>query len=128
MPTLLNFYRCYYAYVRGKVIGFRLDQKELPAGEREAVRQTAAKYFDLAYTYAARLEKPVLILTAGMIGSGKSYQARHLAARFGADVIRTDVLRKELLNIAPAEKHPDAFGQGIYSDDVSRRTYDKVLQ
>jgi aminoglycoside phosphotransferase family enzyme len=25
--TLLNFYRCYYAYVRGKVTSFRLDQK-----------------------------------------------------------------------------------------------------
>ena len=29
MHALLNFYRCYYAYVRGKVISFRLDQKEI---------------------------------------------------------------------------------------------------
>ena len=128
MPELLNFYRCYYAYVRGKVIGFRLDQKELPENDREDIRHTASKYFDLAYSYAALLEKPVLILTAGMIGSGKSYQARNLAARLGAEIIRTDVLRKELLDIAPSEKHPDAFGQGIYSDDISRRTYDKALE
>jgi len=128
MPALLNFYRCYYAYVRGKVIGFRLDQKELPDSERDIVRETASKYFDLAYTYAARLEKPVLILTAGMIGSGKSYQARNLASRLGADVIRTDVLRKELLKITPSEKHREAFGQGIYSSDMSRRTYDKAIE
>ena len=84
MQTLLNFYRCYYAYVRGKVISFRLDQPEIPESERDEIRHTASKYFDLAYTYAARLTKPVLILTAGMIGSGKSYQARHLGERLGA--------------------------------------------
>jgi uncharacterized protein len=128
MPALLNFYRCYYAYVRGKVTSFRLDQKEIPEHENDAIKKTASQYFDLAYTYATRLEKPVLILTAGMIGSGKSHQARHLKARLGADVIRTDVLRKELLSIAPAEKHHEAFGQGIYSDDISRQTYSKALE
>ncbi len=104
MQALLNFYRCYYAYVRGKVISFRLDQKEIPEAERAEIKQTASKYFDLAYTYAARLEKPVLILTAGLIGSGKSYQARNLAGRLGADVIRTDVLRKELLQYRTCRK------------------------
>lgn len=127
MPALLNFYRCYYAYVRGKVTSFRLDQKDLPDSEKHQIQKTASKYFDLAYTYAARLEKPVLILTAGLIGSGKSYQARHLAERLGADVIRSDVLRKELLQIAPTEKHHESFGQGIYAVDVSRKTYEKAV-
>ncbi|KAF0154965.1 MAG: gluconate kinase [Syntrophaceae bacterium] len=127
MHALLNFYRCYYAYVRGKVISFRLDQKEIPAALRAEIKQTALKYFDLAYAYAAHLEKPVLILTAGLIGSGKSYQARHLAGRLGADVIRTDVLRKELLRIAPAEKHHESFDQGIYTHDISRKTYEKAI-
>lgn len=128
MHALLNFYRCYYAYVRGKVISFRLDQKEIPETERDEIKKTASKYFDLAYTYAARLEKPVLILTAGLIGSGKSYQARHLAERLGAEVIRTDVLRKELLQIKPAEKHHESFGQGIYSSDISQKTYEKAVE
>lgn len=128
MNRLLNFYRCYYAYVRGKVVSFRLDQKEIPEAERAEISKTASKYFDLAYTYAARLEKPALILTAGLIGSGKSYQAKNLAARFGAEVIRTDVLRKQLLSIAPAEKHHDAFGQGIYAGDITRQTYEKAVE
>ncbi|MEE9911615.1 MAG: AAA family ATPase [Deltaproteobacteria bacterium] len=128
MHALLNFYRCYYAYVRGKVISFRLDQKEIPDHERDEIKRTALKYFDLAYTYAARLEKPVLILTAGLIGSGKSYQARNLAHRLGADVIRTDVLRKELLQIAPAEKHYESFGEGIYASGITRKTYEKAVE
>lgn len=128
MPALLNFYRCYYAYVRGKVISFKYDQKEIPANERTQIVKTAARYFDLAYNYASTLEKPVLILTAGLIGSGKSYQARHMAPQLGAKVIRTDVLRKEMLNLSPAEKHHDNFGAGIYSDVITRRTYDKSYE
>jgi hypothetical protein len=126
LPTLLNFYRCYYAYVRGKVTGFRLDQKELQENEREQITKNAARYFDLAYTYAARLDKPVLILTAGLMGSGKSYQARKLAERLGAEIIRTDLLRKELFNIKPTERRYEDFGQGIYSNDISRIIYDKA--
>ncbi len=128
LRALLNFYRCYYAFVRGKVTSFRLDQKELPPAEREEIRRIASKYFDLACAYASRLEKPALILTAGLIGSGKSYQARSLAAQLGAEVIRTDVLRKELLQIAPNEKHHESFGQGIYAGDISRKTYEKAVE
>lgn len=128
LKALLNFYRCYYAYVRGKVISFRLDQKEVPENERAEINKIASKYFDQAYTYAARLEKPALILTAGLIGSGKSYQAQRIAARLGADVIRTDILRKEMLRIQPSEKHHESFGQGIYAPDVSQKTYEKAIE
>jgi uncharacterized protein len=128
LPALLNFYRCYYAYVRGKVISFRLDQKEIPASERAQIIRSAERYFDLAYTYAIRLERPVLILTAGFMGSGKSYQARNFASRLSARTIRTDLLRKEILGIDPAERHHVQFGAGIYSDDISRRTYDRAYE
>lgn len=126
MLKLLNFYRCYYAYVRGKVISFRLDQKEINENERAEILKTAAQYFNLAYTYTTRLDKPVLILTAGLMGSGKSYQARTLSALLGAEVIRTDLLRKEMLNINPMESHYENFGQGIYSDEISRLTYERA--
>ncbi len=62
------------------------------------------------------------------MGSGKSYQARHLAARLGAGVIRTDVIRKEMLNITPTERHLEDFGEGIYSDEISRRTYERAYK
>ncbi len=124
---LLNFYRCYYAYVRGKVTSFRLLQKGMNADEQLEITETAKRYFDLAYTYAARLDKPVLILTAGLMGSGKSYQAREIARRLGADIIRTDVLRKELFDMKATERRYESFGAGIYSDDISRLVYEKAL-
>jgi aminoglycoside phosphotransferase family enzyme/predicted kinase len=127
MLTLLNFYRCYYAYVRGKVTSFRLSQKEISHNERLEIIKYAKRYFDLAYTYAARLDKPLLILTTGLMGSGKSYQAQALAERFGAELIRTDILRKETFDIKPTERRYEDFGRGIYSEDVSRLIYKKAF-
>ncbi|MGB5218584.1 MAG: AAA family ATPase [Smithella sp.] len=128
LPAVLNFYRCYYAYVRGKVTSLRLAQEEMTENEYLDIKRTATKYFELAYSYAARLDKPVLILTAGLMGSGKSYQARILAGLLGANIIRTDVIRKEIFALQPSDKRYEDFGKGIYSDDVSRLVYQKIFE
>jgi uncharacterized protein len=127
ISRLLNFYKCYYAYVRGKVTSFRTDDAAIHPDDREKARLTAAKYFEMACAYASRPEKPVLILTIGLMGAGKSALAKNLAPRIDADVIRTDVLRKEILNISPTDRHYEDFGKGIYAEDVSRKTYEKAL-
>jgi aminoglycoside phosphotransferase family enzyme len=72
VAILLNFYKCYYAYVRGKVTSFRLDDRAIALMDQEAAAGTAVRYFDLAYTYAAHLESSALILMAGLMGTGKS--------------------------------------------------------
>lgn len=128
LPALLNFYRCYYAYVRGKVTSFRIDEEKIQEYERQQITETAIQYFNLAYNYAARLDKPVIILTSGLMGSGKSYQARKLAGPLGAEIIRTDIIRKELFDIKPTERRYEDFGKGIYSDDISRLIYDKIYE
>ncbi|MHB8769941.1 MAG: bifunctional aminoglycoside phosphotransferase/ATP-binding protein [Syntrophales bacterium] len=125
---LLDFYRCYYAYVRGKVVGFRINDPAIDAAGRTEANGAAARYFDLAFTYAARPERPLLILTAGLMGTGKSVLAQNLAPRLGAEVLRTDVLRKELFANGPQERHTEAFGRGIYSGEFSRLTYAKALE
>ena len=48
---LLNFYKCYRAYVRGKVESFKLDDPYIPAEEKTRVSATARSYFDLAKSY-----------------------------------------------------------------------------
>lgn len=128
IKILLNFYKCYYAYVRGKVTSFRLDDADMSIEEKRDATRTARRYFDLAYKYAAHLEKPALILIGGLMGTGKSALARAMAPCVGGEIVRSDVVRKEMLSIDPAERHPDAFRQGIYSDDISRRTYDRALE
>ncbi len=125
---LLDFYRCYYAYVRGKVTSFRLDDPHIDRAQREDAARAASRYFDLAFAYAARPAKKTLILVAGLMGTGKSVLARALAPLVGAEIVQTDAVRKEMLRIPASEHRYEAFGEGIYAADVSRRTYARALE
>ena len=51
---VLDFYKCYRAYVRGKVESFRLDDPHIPEGEKKEAQKRAKKYFNLAHRYALR--------------------------------------------------------------------------
>ncbi len=51
---VLDFYKCYRAYVRGKVESFRLDDPNIPKEEKEGALKRAQKYFSLAHRYAKR--------------------------------------------------------------------------
>jgi aminoglycoside phosphotransferase family enzyme len=48
---LLNFYKCYRAYVRGKVESFKLDDPYIPEVETAKVSTAARSYFQLAESY-----------------------------------------------------------------------------
>jgi len=53
LEKLLNFYKCYRAYVRGKVNSFK--SIDISVGEKKQTEELAKKYFDLCYKYAAEL-------------------------------------------------------------------------
>jgi aminoglycoside phosphotransferase family enzyme len=48
---LLHFYKCYRAYVRGKVESFKLDDPYIPEEEKAKVLTAARSYFQLAESY-----------------------------------------------------------------------------
>jgi len=48
---LLKFYKCYRAYVRGKVESFKLDDPYIPEEEKAKVLTAAQSYFELAKSY-----------------------------------------------------------------------------
>jgi aminoglycoside phosphotransferase family enzyme len=52
LRVLLDFYRCYRAYVRGKVASLRLNEPGLSANDRAAITSETRAYFDLARRYA----------------------------------------------------------------------------
>jgi aminoglycoside phosphotransferase family enzyme len=54
LMEVLDFYKCYRAYVRGKVESFRLDDPHIPEEEKKEAVKRAQKYFNLAYRYAQR--------------------------------------------------------------------------
>jgi len=51
LRRLLNFYKVYRAYVRGKVISFRLDDPNISAEEKKQAAASAGSYFALARKY-----------------------------------------------------------------------------
>ena len=53
LKTLLNFYKCYRAYVRGKVEGFKLADPYIPETEKKKILAVARDYFALADSYTA---------------------------------------------------------------------------
>jgi aminoglycoside phosphotransferase family enzyme len=52
---LMPFYKCYRAYVRGKVVGFRLADPNIGAKEKTEATREAKTYFRLASKYAKNL-------------------------------------------------------------------------
>jgi aminoglycoside phosphotransferase family enzyme len=52
LTKLLPFYKCYRAYVRGKVVSFKLKDPNVGGEEKRAAMKEAKAYFKLASTYA----------------------------------------------------------------------------
>ncbi|HMH52654.1 MAG TPA: AAA family ATPase [Candidatus Acidoferrum sp.] len=114
---LLDFYAAYRAFVRGKVLGFMVDTHPEAAPK-------AHERFALAHRYVQPRPPPRLLITSGIVGSGKSTVARALAGRLRSIVIRTDAVRKHLVGLAPTERG----AQEIYTPAMSRRTYDECFR
>jgi aminoglycoside phosphotransferase family enzyme/predicted kinase len=119
---LLDFYRCYRAYVRGKVASIRW--RDRPAPQIQVVAQQEAEhYFRLAEQYARRLTRPVVIITTGLIGSGKSSIAAALAAALDLQNASSDIVRKTRAGLSPQTPHHVAYGTDLYSPAASHVTY-----
>jgi aminoglycoside phosphotransferase family enzyme len=56
LTKLLLFYKCYRAYVRGKVVSFKLKDPSVGSEEKRAAMKEAKAYFRLATTYAEKLK------------------------------------------------------------------------
>jgi len=55
LTELLPFYKCYRAYVRGKVISLRLKDSNIDNQEKNIATKEARAYFKLAFAYAKNL-------------------------------------------------------------------------
>ena len=122
---LLNFYKCYRAYVRGKVESFKSGDPYVGEEERKMSWETARSYFDLADAYT--WSKPVLFITTGLVGTGKTALAQAMAKRLGLVALSSDVIRKQLAGIPLTEHRYEEFNHGIYSPEFTRQTYDELF-
>jgi uncharacterized protein len=123
LADVLAFYTCYRAFVRGKVLSFRLAEPHLDPAEAERIQGEASAYFDLAWANAGGLREPRLVVTMGLPASGKTTLARALAGRLGLVYLSSDVLRKRLAGLRPTEHRFEGYQRGLYSRASSQRTY-----
>ena len=120
----LPFYKSYRSWVRGKVAAFTMAQQPEGSSARAELQKRSSQYLNLALGFLAR---PSLVLTCGLMGSGKSYFAQHLAAATGAEILRSDAVRKELAGLDASEKVQVPFGSGLYDAESTKRTYAELL-
>ena len=126
---LLSFYVAYRAAVRGKVEGLKQAETEVSPDDREHARRKARGYWLLALgELEPPAQKPGLVLIGGLPGSGKSTLAAELAERANFELIRTDMVRKQLAGKDPGTSEPQAFGSGLYTAAWNERTYAEALR
>ncbi len=123
---LMSFYKCYRAVVRGKVEGFKLSDPMIPDDDRRKARWLARTYFQLARSYATG--HGIMVIMSGLTGSGKSTVAERLGSLLAGTVVSSDVVRKQLAGLTTATHRYEPFGQGIYTPEWTRRTYDEMLR
>ncbi len=132
--SVLNFYKSYRAFVRGKVHGFQLNDPHIDPITKKRLLATAKKYFELSayYTRLFSLDleknKPLLFLVAGLSGTGKSTVAHKIAVDYHATLINTDIVRKEAAGIDRFEQHHDQYNTGLYDPKKIDETYEQVMQ
>lgn len=129
LVEVLDFYRVYRAFVRGKVESFRLDDPHIDKRGKEFARQSARRHFRLARGYLSRRGlSPVLVAFSGLMGAGKSTLARELSFELGLELLSSDLLRKELAGLSKTAHCQEGYNQGIYSLEFTRDTYREMFR
>ncbi len=120
--SLEDWYIAYRAGVRSKVSCLRWAQ-----GDKSAA-PAARNFAEIAVRHLRRA-RIRLVLVGGVPGSGKSTLATALSDSEGTDwtLLRSDVIRKELAGLTPGDSARAPFGQGLYSAEQTRRTYEELF-
>lgn len=129
LAQLVDFYKVYRAFVRGKVESFHTSDQGISLKSRAIARQRAIRYFRLARGYCQRSGlRPTLFITCGTMGCGKSALADQLAFELGIPAYNSDVVRKGLADKPGGSALPDPYGQGLYSSAMTENTYAELMR
>ena len=118
---LLPFYAVYRALVRAMVDALGAEQR--PARHRELYERLQCRVHTAADFMQAK--SPALLIMHGPSGSGKSWLSEILVPLIPALRIRSDLERKRLAP-PPGDAHDAGARQGLYSTEMTRRTYARL--
>src|SRR5437870_10370788 len=126
MLKVTNFYKCYRAFVRGKVESIQATEKETV--DPQAHEKQATRYFRLALRYAVSGSEPLVLVVMGRVGTGKTTVAKQLASELDWPVFSSDEIRKTLAGVPLAERTAPELREKIYSDEMTEQTYRELLR
>jgi len=115
---VLRFYLVYRALVRAKVRAIKAQQKHRRISRQDDYLSTALGLI--------RPERPLLVVTHGLSGSGKTFVTDRLIGALPALRVRSDLERKRLMGLSAGARTGSAVGQGIYTASMSQRTYERL--
>lgn len=121
-PVLWDFYKSYRACVRAKVAALRADQLQSQA--QAAAASEAGRHLTLADQYVSPWNRPLVLAVGGLSGTGKTTLATALAEALGAELLRTDTIRRELFG---AGSHASESDRGIYTQEARQQVYDEMI-
>ncbi len=121
----LRFYLVYRAMIRAKVALIRAQQPGLSDQQQQACITEFDTYLQLAAD-STIVPQPLLILTSGVSGSGKSLLTQPLLEQQGMIRLRSDVERKRLFGLAAEDNSSPQ--QNIYRPETSQQVYQLLLQ
>ncbi len=120
--ALLPFYTAYRAVVRAKVDGMTADDPAVPAAKRlAALCRGRAHWLYALGLLEPSARRPCLVLVGGLPGVGKSTLSAGLA---GFKIIRSDVVRKELVGVPATTPSSAPDRAGIYTPELTELTYE----
>lgn len=127
LPQIIDFYKCYRAYVKGKVKSLQSVEEEVPKQNRKLLKEKAVRYFNLSLRYALIGSKPIVIVFMGRIATGKSTLAEALSKQLKIDLFSSDRVRKSLAGLPLTERTPASKRSSLYSSGMSEKTYETLI-
>lgn len=117
------------ALVRALVAAMREAGREArgaPAGAHHGHARAPWRPYLATALAATESAKPVLFITHGFSGSGKSTRSEGLVEAVGAIRIRADVERKRLHGLAPTAVSRSGYRTGLYGAQATQATYARL--
>ncbi len=121
---VLPLFAAYRSAVRAKVAAILATESEVPEVDRnKGLARSRSHWLWCLSEMETPGRRPALVLVSGLPGTGKSTLARSLAEKAHFEVIRSDVIRKEIFTAESSEP-----SGSLYTSDRTQRIYDECLQ
>lgn len=122
---VLPLFAVYRSAVRAKVAAILGGESEVPKSDREKAQARSRSHWLWCLSELESPDRrPALILVSGLPGTGKSTLSRSLADKAHFEVIRSDVVRKEIF----ASEMSSESTAPLYSSDRTQLVYNECLE